>query len=109
MIHKERISLTEKEKENEDDLPFGPRVVNVNYNAYNSSIDSRLSGIKDLKNSSLKNSFTGGEIGSSKSHMGALQKKTVTFDLRDQTFFIKSYKTYNRTGQHVNRCMCRLF
>ena len=93
---------------NFDDLGFGPRIVNVNYNAYNCSVDSRYTekpSSKNVSNMKVEKMANGGQP----LNAGGYSKKKVRFIEKPETFLIKSYKEYNRTGKHKSQCLCRAF
>ena len=94
-------------EDDQDDLSFLPRVVQVNYNAYNCSVDSRYSEHPNSRLSSMKN-MNGNPKGRFFDQDKA-SKKQVRFALKPHIILIKSYKNYNRTGKHKENCECKIF
>ena len=108
-----------KKREMGDEMPFGPRTVNINYNAYNSSIDSRMNDSRNSK-PSLRNSeidygngiqgrLADTMAGTRGDNTNKLDKRTVKFCLEPDVFLVKSYKKFNRTGKHNTSCLCKVF
>ena len=104
-----------KKRDMGDEMPFGPRTVNINYNAYNSSIDSRMNESKNSK-PSLRNSgidYTTGAMNNpgdiNKLRDNSKHKRTVQFNSEPEVILIKSYKKFNRTGKHDTSCLCKVF
>ena len=100
---KEEITIPNMEDDH-DDLNFFPRVVNVNYNAYNCSVDSRYSEPPGSRIGSMRKLENGTDY-----PQGSSTKKTVTFNLNPEIVLIKSYKYFNRTGKHKQNCECKIF
>ena len=107
-VHPEfTIPQMEEDIEEYDDLTFFPKVARINYNAYNCSVDSRFSERPGSKLGSIKNTIENTK--DTKDSNENESKKHVTFNLKPEIFLIKSYKLYNRTGEHKDNCQCQIF